>query len=217
MADVKKKKKKGFTDYQPKGVTSKPDFFKYVPDAHQVSAWLKDVTARDRAPAKRDGAATKSKIKGSKMGLTEAGRERAARIKKKRQEDRIKRQREIQKTRTGSQTPARVKKTLSDAGWSQPEASRRAQASRAKKKPGFTRTRDIKDIPVAKSSAEKPMSFKETFKASKGEKTFKWTSPRTGKTVTYSTLTADDKAAGKTKWDASSKEWVAPKKATPKK
>ena len=76
---------------------------------------------------------------------------------------------------------------------------------------------DIKDIPVAKSSAEKPMSFKEKFKASEGQKTFKWTSPRTGKTDTYSTLTGDDKAAGKTKWDASSKEWVAPKKATPKK
>ena len=60
-AKKKAAKKKGFTDYQRKdGVTgSLPDFFKYVPDAGQVSDWLVDQMPK-KTPKKK---AAKRKMK----------------------------------------------------------------------------------------------------------------------------------------------------------
>jgi len=62
---VPKPKKKGFTDYQPKGFKL-PGFFKYIPDAYQVSDYIKATLARDGAPANPDGKATKGKTKAGK-------------------------------------------------------------------------------------------------------------------------------------------------------
>ena len=61
-AKKKAAKKKGFTDYQRKGgVTgSLPDFFKYVPDAGQVSDWLVDQIPKKKTPKKK---AAKRKMK----------------------------------------------------------------------------------------------------------------------------------------------------------
>ena len=61
-----RKKNKGFTEHQPEG--SLPDFFKYVPDAYQVSDWVQDVLSRDGPPANPDGKAIKGKTKGLKRG-----------------------------------------------------------------------------------------------------------------------------------------------------
>ena len=61
-SEPKKKKKKGFTDYQESEFL--PDFFKYVPDAYQVSDYLKGILSRDKPPENIDGKAIKGKTRG---------------------------------------------------------------------------------------------------------------------------------------------------------
>lgn len=62
----KKKAKKSFVEHQPEGVL-KGTVFDYIPDAYQVSDWLKDTLSRDGSPKGNiDGAAKKGRTKGNK-------------------------------------------------------------------------------------------------------------------------------------------------------
>jgi len=60
-----KKKKKNFVDHQPEGVL-KGTFFDYIPDAYQVSDWLKSTLASDGPNKNIDGVSKKGKTRGQK-------------------------------------------------------------------------------------------------------------------------------------------------------
>tara|TARA_R110000751_G_scaffold77664_1_gene156537 strand:+ start:6822 stop:7031 length:210 start_codon:yes stop_codon:yes gene_type:complete len=68
MPHGKSDKKKSFTDYQedvrPGGLGN--SLLKYVPDAHQVSAWVAGTLKNDGPNKKIDGAALKGKTRGQK-------------------------------------------------------------------------------------------------------------------------------------------------------
>ena len=64
MPNEKKKERKSFTDFQPKTSLSETfDFFKYVPDAQQVSDYLMSTLGRDGPNDNVDGAATRGLTK----------------------------------------------------------------------------------------------------------------------------------------------------------
>ena len=62
---VKQSNSKSFVDYQPEG-SLKGTFFDYVPDAYQVSDWLRATLSSDGPNKNIDGSARKGKTKGQK-------------------------------------------------------------------------------------------------------------------------------------------------------
>ena len=62
---AKSKGGKSFVEHQPEGVL-KGTPFDYIPDAYQVSNWLKDVMSREKTTGNIDGIAQKGKTRGNK-------------------------------------------------------------------------------------------------------------------------------------------------------